>query len=95
MQLNSECNDTGHLITWVTKFCMVVPNIFISIAAVLFTDKDKVHTDTKQKEPTVRYTGLSTMVGPLYGTCSMSPFWHLDIFKICELLTSRTMKTKR
>jgi len=56
---------------------MVVPNISRAIAAVLFTDKDKVHTDAKQKEPTVRYTGLSMMVGPPHGTCFMSPFWHL------------------
>ena len=75
MQLNSECTDTGHLVTWVTKFYIVVPNIFSSNTAVLFTDK--VHTDTKQKEPTVRYTRLSTIVGPLHGTSSMSPFWHL------------------
>jgi hypothetical protein len=77
MQLNSERTDTGHLVTWVTKFCVVVPNILRSIAAVSFTDKDKVHTDAKQKEPTVRYTGLSTMVGLLHGTCFMPPFWHL------------------
>lgn len=77
MQLNSECTNTGHLVTWVTKFYIVVPNIFSSITAVLFTDKDKVHTDSKQKEPTERYTGLSTMVGPLHGTSSMSPLWHL------------------
>jgi len=71
MQLNSECTDTGHLVTWVTKFCMVVPNIFSYITGVLFTDK--VHTDIKQKEPTVRYTGLSTMVGPLHGNLFLVP----------------------
>jgi hypothetical protein len=80
---------------------MVVPNNFNSNTAVLFTDKDKVHTDTKQKEPTVRYTGLSTMVGPPDGTSSMSPFWYLqvwrwllDFLKICEPKTSRIIKTK-
>jgi hypothetical protein len=35
------------------------------------------HAPSRQCQVMVRFTGNSQIMGPPYGTCFMSPFWHL------------------
>ena len=63
-----------------TKFCTVVPSILSTVIAVIFALAFKhvyQFTGIEYKVPDNRLTCHSRIVGPQYGICFMSAFWHL------------------
>ena len=77
------------LATWLTEFCMVVPNIFQYNYCTCFLLPTKLcissHTWTRKHQITAKFAG--------YWTCFMSPFWCLEFgggflvfWKICWIL---------
>jgi len=72
--ISQGCTIPRHLVTWMTKFCTVAPNIFSIIIVVFFIVHTKLcnclHAPTRKHHMLVRFTGRSRTSGPHDGNCT-------------------------
>jgi hypothetical protein len=60
---------------------LIISTQLLYCSSLQYIQKMSRFTCTKQQAlVTVRLAGHSKTVGPQYGTCSLSPFWHLDFW---------------
>jgi hypothetical protein len=78
---NQGCTNIRRLVTRVTKFCSVVPNIFsIIIAASPWHTNMRIssHAPRRKRQLPLTSTGQYSIVGTQYGSSLLVHFWHTE-----------------
>ena len=82
------CTNSGHLVVWVTTFCMMAHHTFRTIIAV-FPLRTRTcissQAPSRKHYVTMMFTGHSRIVHPPFNTSLMSLSWHAEFGGSCYI----------